>query len=183
MVKKLSALVAPAAAILLIASLAGCAPASGPTSSGATTNPAAPSAAPSSAPKGTTAALTALPANCPSPALVSSDLGISASLVDNSGDSTSLNCTYGGSVLGDSVSINFSTVRQLSPAEAEAQTKAQGFTSAFAKVPGVGDFALYDQAPSGGSYIVVGSGPVAFHIVAAGTESKQQLTTLAIAII
>jgi hypothetical protein len=89
---------------------------------------------------------------------------------------------YGGSV-GDSLSINFSTAQQLSPTDAEAQTKAQGFTSAFAKVKGVGDYALYDQVASGGSYIIVSSGPVAFHIVAPGTESKQQLEDLAKAIL
>jgi hypothetical protein len=182
MVIKFSALAAPAAAILLLSALAGCAPATSSTSGGRSANSAPPSAAASASPKAS-AALTGLPASCPSAALVSSDLGISTTEVEHSGDSTSLNCTYGGSALGDSVSINFSTVRQLSESDAEAQTKAQGFTAAFAKVPGVGDFALYDKVPSGGSYIVVGSGPVAFHIVATGSESKAQLENLAVAIL
>lgn len=178
MVNKLSALVAAGAAILLVSALAGCAPTSTPAPG---TGSATPGAAPT-APKAS-AALAGLPTSCPSAALVSSTLGISAPSPGQSGDSTSLNCAYVGGAVADSLSINFSTVRQLSPAEAEAETKAQGFTSAFAKVPGVGDFALYDQVPSGGSYIVVGSGPVAFHIVVAGTESKQQLANLANAIL
>ena len=89
---------------------------------------------------------------------------------------------YGGST-GGGVSINFSTGQQLSLTDAEAQTKAQGFTAAFGKVKGVGDYALYDQVAAGGSYIIVSSGPVAFHIVASGTESKQQLENLAKAIL
>jgi hypothetical protein len=176
-------LFAPAAVIVVVSALAGCAPASSSASGGGSSASAAPSAASSAAAAGSSAALTGLPSSCPTAALVSSTLGISTVIRAHSGDSTSLNCTYTGNSLGDSVSINFSTAQQLSPTDAEAQTKAQGFTPAFAKVKGVGDYALYDQVASGGSYIIVSSGPVAFHIVAVGTESKQQLENLAKAIL
>jgi hypothetical protein len=176
-------LIIPATAMLVVAALAGCAPATAPASAATSATPAAPSAAPSSAPAAAAAALTGLPTACPSAALVSSTLGISAPVPGESKDSTSLNCAYVGGPVADSLSINFSTARQLSPAAAEAALKAQGSTPAFAAVSGVGSFAFYDKVPGAGSYIAVGSGPVAFHIVVTGSESEQQLASLANAII
>jgi hypothetical protein len=130
--------------------------------------------------------VTGLPSSCPTGALVSSKLGISTSDPAQSGDSVSLNCAYSSAVAADNLSINFTTAKKLTPDQAEAALKAQGSTPAFAKVSGVGDFAFYDQVPTDGAtgaYITAASGPVAFHIVVDGGETKQQLIDLANAII
>jgi hypothetical protein len=172
-------------AILVVAALAGCAPATAPGSASSGAASSAPSTAPSKAAT-KSGAMSGLPAHCPTGALVSSKLGNSAPDPAESGDSTSLNCAYNGTTTADALSINFTTAKKLTPDEAEASLKAQGSTPAFSKVSGVGDFAFYDQVPTDGgtgSYITAASGPVAFHIVVPGSETKQQLIDLANAII
>jgi hypothetical protein len=173
-------------AILVVAALAGCAPATAPGSASSGAASVAPSTAPSKAATRSGGAMSALPAHCPTGALVSSKLGNSAPDPTESGDSVSLNCAYDGTTTANALSINFTTAKKLTPDEAEASLKAQGSTPAFSKVPGVGDFAFYDQVLTDGgtgSYITAASGPVAFHIVVPGSETKQQLIDLANAII
>jgi hypothetical protein len=168
--------------LLVAATLAGCAPATTPSAG----TGSAPFAASSGRPKTNSGAMSGLPANCPTSALVSSKLGISAPEPAQSGDSTSLNCAYTGGSTSDNLSINFSTAKKVTATEAEASLKAQGSTPAFAQVSGVGDFAFYDQIDENGAtgaYIAASSGPVIFHIVVTGSENKQQLVDLANAII
>jgi hypothetical protein len=172
-------------AVLVVAALAGCAPATAPGSASSGAASSAPSTAPSK-PVTKSGAMSGLPAHCPTGALVSSKLGNSAPDPAESGDSVSLNCAYDGTSTANALSINFTTAKKLTPDEAEASLKAQGSTPAFSKVAGVGDFAFYDQVPTDGgtgSYITAASGPVAFHIVVPGSETKQQLIALANAII
>lgn len=168
-----------AASAVVICALAGCAPAAPPAGSGST-NPG--STGGNSQPPAA-AGLTGLPKDCPTASLVSSKLGISAPSPDQTGDATSLNCMYVGGTVANELSINFSTTRKLSKSAAEAALKAQGSTAAFAEVDGVGDFAFYDQVAAGGSYLAGSSGPVAYHIVVPGSETKQQLIDLAQAIL
>jgi hypothetical protein len=168
-----------AASALVICALAGCAPAAtspgaGSTNPGSSTGNSQPPAA---------AGLTGLPKACPSASLVSAKLAISAPTPSQDSETTALNCMYLGGALADDLSINFSTTRKLSKSAAEAALKTQGSTPAFSEVQGAGDFAFYDQVAKGGSYLAGSSGPVAYHIVVAGSESKQQLIDLAQAIL
>jgi hypothetical protein len=169
-------------ALLLVATLAGCAPRTTAAAGGggATSEPA--TTAPTTRPANG-GGLAALPTACPSTAFVDSTLGISAPPVVQTADAGSLNCEYISTDVANSLSINFTTEKKLTKAQAEAALKAQGSTPAFAEVSGLGDYAFYDRVASGGAYIVTISGSVAFHIVAPGSESEQQLEALAKAIL
>jgi hypothetical protein len=129
------------------------------------------------------AALTTLPAACPTAALVSSTLGISAATPQQSKTATTLDCMYLGAPAKNSVSINFTTAKKLTPAQAEAALKAQGTSSKFQPVSGLGDAAFYDAPPTGGSYIAVLSGSLSFHVVDGAVVSAGGMTALARAIL
>lgn len=188
---RISATVLPiAAAALAVSALAGCkassSSASGPASAaaggagtataGGTPPPAATGAPPAAAAAG---GLTGLPAACPTSARVSSLLGVAAGTLDGSKTGTTMDCVYGAPA---TVTINFSTAENLTPSSAEADVKAQGTTANFQSFPGIGDAAFYDT-PSGGSYIAVLSGKLAFHVVVNSTVSADRFSALAKAIL
>jgi hypothetical protein len=125
--------------------------------------------------------MTAIPAACPDQAEVSSDLGLS---VTGGGADASSGCLYfsaGGRPPG--VSINFGLTAGLTPDAAVAKLKSEEPTSpAFGPVPGVGDAAYYDTLANDsgpGSYLVVLSGQVGFHIVVTTVISKDKYSALA----
>src|SRR4051812_39095484 len=154
------------------------APASGATaaSSDAAT-PAGSAAVPPSTPA-------TLPASCPTAAQVSSILAISAPQPVESRTATTLDCAYvAPSSAANSLTMNFSTAKKLTPASAEAALRAQGVSPHFQAVPGLGDAAFFDTAPSGGAYIAVISGALTFHIVVSGAETLAELTAMARAVL
>lgn len=164
----------------VIAALAGCSVSGGSPSGGSSRGASdVPSAAPSTPAKA--AGMTAIPAACPDQAEVSSDLGLS---VTGGGSDASSGCLYyssGGRPPG--VSINFALTAGLTPDAAVAKLKSEEPTTpAFGPVPGVGDAAYYDTLADDrgtGSYLVVLSGQVGFHIVVTTVIPKDKYSALA----
>ena len=166
----------------LLAALTGCSLSGGAPSGGSSDGPTnGPSAAASANAGAASPAMTAVPANCPSASEVSSDLGIS---VTGDGSDASSGCFYllAGSAR-PAVSINFALTPGLTPDAALAKLKSEEpTTSAFQSVSGVGDAAYYDTPSTGGgtgSYLVVLSGQVSFHIVVTTVISSAKYSTLA----
>ena len=160
----------------VLAAPAGCSLSGGGASGGSSGSPSAASSTPAKA-----AEMTAIPASCPDQAEVSSDLGLS---LTGGGADASSGCVYmsAGHTL-PAVSINFALTPGLTPDAAVAKLKSEEPTTpAFGPVSGVGDAAYYDT-PAGdgdtGSYLVVLSGPVSFHIVVTTVISKDKFSTLA----
>jgi len=168
----------------LLAALSGCSAAGGDGSggpSGPATGNSSASPGAGASPSGGAAApgMTAVPTACPDPAEVSTDLGLSVTGGD--GDASS-GCVY-SSAGRPAISINFALTPGLTPAAALAKLKSEEpTTSAFATLSGVGDAAYYDTPATAGvtgSYLVVLSGQVSFHIVVTSVISAPRLSALA----
>jgi hypothetical protein len=125
--------------------------------------------------------MTALPTACPDQGEVSSDLGLSVTGGDGA---ASTGCVYfSAGHQSPIVSINFALTPGLTPDAAVAKLKSEEPTTpAFGPVSGVGDAAYYDTPAtdgSTGSYLVVLSGQVSFHIVVTTVISSAKYSTLA----
>ena len=162
--------------VAVLAALAGCSVSGGGTG-GASGGPSAAASSPAH-----TAGMTAVPTACPAESEVSSDLGIS---VTGGGPDASSGCVYfSAGHQSPIVSINFASTPGLTKDAAVAKLKSEEpTTAAFGPVSDVGDAAFYDMPPldggGTGSYIVVLSGSVSFHVVVTTVIAKDKYATLA----
>ncbi len=156
---------------------ASSAPPSGAARAAASPSAPATSTSTSTSPTAGPADLRDLPDSCPSPELVSSDLGVTVGYPAVTPDTTTFSCVFTATD-NTVISLNFSIGQAVTADEAKAQLTAKGTTPAFQSVAGLGEAAFFDKA-SGGSYLAIFFGRVSFQVVTSVPFPVATVTTLA----